>query len=306
MRLEQLEYLIALSQSDSINMASEKLHISHQCLNKSLKSLENELGTRLFDRTSKGIALTTTGKKAVETAQDMLELMQVFKDFITDQEQYRRQEKLKGSLSIITSPLTASTIMVPVVKQLKKQSPQLSLSIHEISPQQVLEAVRTGQYDLGITNMHDLPPAHTSCRQGLHFEVLYRDQTVLLASKYSPLARKQSISIREIIKQPLLLYGPSAEQGNYIAEIMQGYGSTANFSYTNNLQIYNESIASGLYYTISTQSVYRSLEPAWQTQLAAIKLKEILNVYVTLSYPVGRPLSAIAEKTVHLIRAYYG
>lgn len=306
MRLEQLEYLVVLSQSDSINMASDKLHISHQCLNKSLKSLEGELGTRLFERTSKGISLTTTGKRAVETAQDMLLMMRLLQNFITDQEQYHSQEKVKGPISIITSPLSASTIMVPVVKQLKKQHPQLTLSINEISPQQVLEAVHTGRYDLGITNMHDLPPAHASCRQGLHFEVLYRDQTVVLASKYSPLARKQSLGIRDLLKQPLLLYGPSAEQGNYIAQIMRRYGSTANFSYTNNLQIYNESVASGVYYTISTQSIYRSLEPIWQSQLVAVKLKELLNVYVTLSYPIGRPLSAIAEKTVNLIRAYYG
>ena len=306
MRLEQLEYLLALSQSDSINMASDKLHISHQCLNKSLKSLESELGTKLFERTSKGITLTTVGKKAVETSQDILEQIQMLKAVIAGHEQYYNADLGKGSMSIVTSPLTSNTIMVPVVKQLKKQYPQLTLMINEISPQQVLEAVHTNRYDLGITNMRDLPPAHAASRQGLHFEVLYCDQTVLLVSKYSSLAHKQKIAIKEMLKLPLLLYGPSMEEGNYIAQIMQCYGSTQNFSYTNNFQIYNDSIANGLYYTISTQSIYQSMEPVWQSQMVPIKLKEPLKVYITLSYPIDRPLSSIAEKTVDLIKAYYG
>lgn len=305
MRLEQLEYLLMLSQSESINIASAKLHISHQCLNKSLKSLESELETTLFERTPKGISLTTTGKRAVETAKDILELVQMLKAFIADQAQYQGPELGKCAMSIVTSPLTSNTIMVPVVKQLKKQYPNLNLTINEISPQQVLEAVHTDRYDLGITNMHELLPAHDERRQGLHFEVLYCDQTVILASKYSSLARKQKIAIKDLFKLPLLLYGPTMEQGNYIAQIMQRYGNTENFSYINNFQIYNDSIANGLYYTISTQSIYQSMEPVWQSQMVPIKLKEPLKVYVTLSYPADHQLSSIAEKTVDLIKAYY-
>lgn len=135
--------------------------------------------------------------------------------------------------------------MVPVVKQLKKQYPNLNLTINEISPQQVLAAVHTDRYELGITNMLELPPASDECRRGLHFEVLYCDQTVVLASKYSPLARKQKIAIRDTLKLPMLLYGPTMEQGNYIAQIMQRYGNTENFSYTNNFQIYNDALPMG-------------------------------------------------------------
>lgn len=72
MRIEQLLYLVEVSKNPSISSASEKLHISHQALNRSLKALEEELGTTLFNRSPNGVSLTPQGEKTVETAKNIL------------------------------------------------------------------------------------------------------------------------------------------------------------------------------------------------------------------------------------------
>ncbi len=302
MRTEQLVYLLTLSQSESINIASEKLHISHQCLNKSLKSLEAELGTSLFIRTSKGIMLTNTGKKAVETAQSMLAQLKALQAFIADQEGLEHCPALKGALSIAASPLSANTILAPMVKALKSQHPDIVFSINEISPQEVLTALQTDRYDLGITNLADTSSLRCTYPK-LCFEPLYEDHTIVLASKYSPLGQYRTLTLSHLLKQPILFYGPAAEEGNYAANLLKQHGSLINCSSTNNMQIYYDSLTSGLYYAVSTESIYRSLDPALRAQLVPIALKEGITAIIVLIYPAKRPHSAKAKVAADFIRS---
>ena len=68
MRLEQLEYLVAVAESGSFRTAAQKLNISRPAVSVALKSLEDELGETLFIKESRGIRLTPLGHLAVEKA----------------------------------------------------------------------------------------------------------------------------------------------------------------------------------------------------------------------------------------------
>lgn len=299
MRIEQLIYLIVLSQSESINVASEKLFISHQSLNKSLTSLENELGATLFNRTPKGISLTPSGQKAVEIAQEILTQLERLKTFINGQ-----NASLKGSLRIIASPLATNTIMAPIIKILKKRHPDIGFFIKEVSPPEVLTAFDTGQYDFGITNLHDIAWAKQIYPQ-LTFESLHQEDTIALVAKFSPLSQRRTLSIKTLLKHPLLFYGSTAEDGNYVARLLEPFGAMANCSYTNNQQIYYDGLTSGSYCAISTRSIYRSFDMALQSQLAVIPIKGALLAHVVLVYPNDQPISATATAAIDLVRHHY-
>lgn len=62
MRVEQLNYLLETAKTASINKSSERLHITQQSLNSSLTKLEQELGVKLLERSSKGVSLTKMEK----------------------------------------------------------------------------------------------------------------------------------------------------------------------------------------------------------------------------------------------------
>ena len=62
MRFEQLQYVQAVVQCGSMNLASAKLHVSQQAISKAIRQLENELGITIFIRTNKGAALTPQGE----------------------------------------------------------------------------------------------------------------------------------------------------------------------------------------------------------------------------------------------------
>ncbi len=75
MRLEQLEYLVAVAESGSFRTAAQKLNIARPAVSVALKSLEDELGETLFIKESRGIRLTPLGHLAVEKAGGALELI---------------------------------------------------------------------------------------------------------------------------------------------------------------------------------------------------------------------------------------
>ena len=72
MRLEQLEYLISVANNHSMHTASNLLHVSQQNISKAIKQLEDELGTKIFDRTNRGVKLTDDGQKIYAYASSII------------------------------------------------------------------------------------------------------------------------------------------------------------------------------------------------------------------------------------------
>lgn len=77
MQLQQLRYFDTVVGEKSMNKAAEKLFVSQPSLSKSIASLEKELGTRLFYRTSRGVELTDHGKKLHEYARVVLKQVEL-------------------------------------------------------------------------------------------------------------------------------------------------------------------------------------------------------------------------------------
>jgi len=83
MDIRQLTYLIEISKHRSINKASEKLYISQQALNLSMKKLEGELGIKLFTHTPQGTVLTAKGNQLVRISEDFIQqILDLQRDFI--------------------------------------------------------------------------------------------------------------------------------------------------------------------------------------------------------------------------------
>lgn len=73
MTLTQLKYVVAVSESASMNEAARKLYISQPSLSASIKALEEELGIRLFQRSSRGILITQEGEAFIGSARQLIE-----------------------------------------------------------------------------------------------------------------------------------------------------------------------------------------------------------------------------------------
>ena len=90
MTLQQLQYLVALAESNSINQAAQNLFVSQSGISKAIKQLESELGFPLLERSSRGITFTSRGTEFLHDAYSLI------KQFHTMQDHYLQTENGKS------------------------------------------------------------------------------------------------------------------------------------------------------------------------------------------------------------------
>lgn len=80
MTIQQLQYLVALAEGDSINQVAQNLFVSQSGISKAIKRLENELGFSLLERSSRGITFTSRGMKFLYDAYSLVQQFHAMQD----------------------------------------------------------------------------------------------------------------------------------------------------------------------------------------------------------------------------------
>ncbi|MEP1032434.1 hydrogen peroxide-inducible genes activator [Ekhidna sp.] len=145
MNLLQLEYALALEKLGSFTRAAHALNMTQPALSLQIKNLENEIGISLFDRSRSRIEPTEQGLKFLLKAGEIVMAGKQLKEYaITLANQFGGEIKL----GIIP---TLSPYLVPLfLDQLLNQYPELSLEIHELLTEEILQKIRLGDLDGGI------------------------------------------------------------------------------------------------------------------------------------------------------------
>lgn len=85
MTLTQVQYVVAIADTKSMNKAANKLFVSQPALSEAIKDLEAELQTQLFIRTNKGVIVTTEGEEFLSYARQMVELGKLVEERFVNQ-----------------------------------------------------------------------------------------------------------------------------------------------------------------------------------------------------------------------------
>lgn len=305
MRLEQLEYLVEISKTHSINAASENLNLTHQSLNRALKNLENELDAVLLTRTAKGVSLTEEGKRTLTAAEEVLAAIERLKSDLSDGGRAESDCGLKGLLSIAISPV-ASALMLPTYSDaFSKKHPLVNLFIQEVSPTEVVERIMAGHSEIGLANLRRVDIKRRD--SDLTFRTLMQDTAVVLVGKDNPLAQNKSVSLKTIIDHPFILYSTDPQREHWIFPYLAGMGkSIKRYSYTNSLSIMVDNIVSGSYISFFSQKHFQLLKESMKKDLAAIPLRnkverEKLIFYLVLLTQKDVELSRPAEAFIQML-----
>lgn len=148
MNSRQLQYAVILSEMRNFSQVAEELDISQPALSKQIISLENELGVKIFDRSTTPITLTPAGEFFIGKARELLFEEDVLLKTI---ERYKSGES--GKLTIGISPFRSLYLMPPIVKALKERYPGLHVSLCEYGRTQLHRGIAEGLYDFAITNL---------------------------------------------------------------------------------------------------------------------------------------------------------
>ncbi|WP_400246872.1 LysR substrate-binding domain-containing protein [Niallia sp. JL1B1071] len=197
MNIEQLKYIVEISNAGSLKMAAKKLNITLPALSQSVTKLERELDVEIFHRSRKGTYSTAEGKVLIQKANDVLRKLQ---DFFDEAENFTHT--LKGELKIATFPGPLD-LLADQITLYKKDIPFIKASIEEDNSQHIIEKVKKEEVDIGfiIYNEEDIQN-----NKNIHFHKLYDGCMVVAVNKKSPLANNSYISGKMLENQPIILY----------------------------------------------------------------------------------------------------
>lgn len=214
MTLQQLHYVITISETGSLNKASEILYIAQPSLTSTVKDLENELGVTLFNRSGRGVTLTNDGVEFVQHAR------QIYQQYESLLDKYGKNGTLKKKFGISTQHYSfAVKSFVELVK--KFNTAEYEFAIRETKTREVIEDVSTMKSEVGIIYLNDFNRKVISkllSVNGLEFHKLIDCDAYVYIWKGHPLAGQKSIRFEELADYPCLSFEQGDSGSFYYAE----------------------------------------------------------------------------------------
>src|SRR4051794_34909484 len=163
MEMRHLRYFLAVAEELHFRRAAERLHMAQPPLSARIKDLEQELGTSLFERTRKGVALTDSGRALVPLARDAVDAFDRVQRF-THGGRLAEVSSVRVGITPDTTPQAIEAFTLSV----RQGQSSLSVEVVEAHSARQLEQLRRGELDLGLlrhpfpTNgLHVRPPLST-------------------------------------------------------------------------------------------------------------------------------------------------
>lgn len=198
MNLDQLKYVAEVAKTGSLSAASKELFITQSAISQSISHLEKELGAKIFIRSRNGAVPTEFGKSMIQKSLEILEKMEIIKREAMSDDLMRTGTLRLGT---IPSPLM---YLPKTLASFKKEYPNMKLHIVEQSSQEIIDAILEDELDIGLIG---LSMEGDEFRQvDLHIETVLRGKMIVAASKHSPLAFANTISLEELKRATLVIY----------------------------------------------------------------------------------------------------
>lgn len=142
---QQLRYLVAVADAGSFAAAADDEFVSQPALSTQIKELERKLGVTLFERSARGVMLTTPGDAVVERARIVLREM----NDLIEASRYDGKN-LHGRVALGVIPTLAPYVLPDVVKIFVRKHADSQLHIRELQTNDLLESLRHGDIDVGL------------------------------------------------------------------------------------------------------------------------------------------------------------
>ena len=214
MTLQQLKYILAISETGSMNKAAEMLYISQPSLTSSVQDLERETGIKIFNRSGRGVTLTNDGAEFMQYAR------QVVGQFDILAEKYIGGGKVKKKFGVSTQHYSfAVKAFVEMVKGF--DTAEYEFAIRETKTSEIISDVATLRSEIGIIYLNDFNrKAMTKLlsTNGLEFHSLTKCSPFVYLWKGHPLAGEKSITFEQLTDYPCLSFEQGDRSSFYLSE----------------------------------------------------------------------------------------
>jgi len=198
MTLKQLKAFLVLARTLNYANAANELCLSQSALSLSIKTLEEELGGKLFKRNTRRVEITTEGQSLIPYAK---KLLANWEDMEKDVKQ--RFKLNRGTLNIASMPFATHAVLPAVMHDFSQLHPNISFSIHDITNEKIIEKVQEGIFEIGIC-------FEPKANDQLIFQPIFNEDFLALLPKHHVLAKQKSVTWLELCSCPFVtLQNPS-------------------------------------------------------------------------------------------------
>jgi DNA-binding transcriptional LysR family regulator len=193
MDFDQLETFIEVARLCSFSRAAEKRFRTQPAISSQIRSLEEEVGARLLDRSGGKVSITASGKLFLKFAEDTVDARKAVVRAIAETERVPRGEIVVGA-----NEGTCLHVLPEVFAHFKRQYPDVAININRADYGKILESVIDNSVDFGVVSLPINDPRLTAVP-------IHKDELVLIAPPRHPLAKLKAASAAEIANYPLVM-----------------------------------------------------------------------------------------------------
>jgi DNA-binding transcriptional LysR family regulator len=191
MELQQLRYVVALAEEQNFTRAAARCFVVQSSLSHQIKALEDELGVKLFARSSRRVELTAAGEAFLDHARASLDAAE---RAVADAAAATGQ--IRGTLTVGVIP-TATAIDVPaLLGEFHRAHPEVRIRLRGGGSDDFIAAIRAGRMDVAVLGLSDRTPP-----TGVNSRVLARERLVAVVSVEHPLAGRRRLRLADLAEE---------------------------------------------------------------------------------------------------------
>lgn len=292
MELSELQVFLTVAAERSFSRAATKLHRTQPAVSQAIRRLEEELGERLFDRSSKQGALTEAGRVLREYALRLMRLSEEAEVAVRELRDLRRGRVLVGANE------AAVHALLPLVARFRQAHPEIQVDVRRVPSRQVGVEVVQGSLDFGVITF--LP-----AERGLLTLSLGPDDLVMLVHPQHPLAGRKDVTLAEFGRETVIAHNDPSPARERVLRTFELKHAPINIQVAlPSLEAIKRAVEMKMGVALLPKRC--ALSEISRGTLAAVKVQQVrLARQLRLVYRKGGEMSHAAQAFLHIARQHH-
>jgi len=193
--LRQIRYFLAAANAGQISRAAMEINVSQSAITTAIKSLEDVIGTSLFERHAGGVSLTYEGNLFLEHARHITESVEEAVRIPR-----RIRDDVKGSINLAVTYTMSGYFLPPFLARFSRAFPNVQINLSEADRPSIEEGLMTGGFDLAV-----MLTSNIVNHEGLSHDTLWKSRRRLWVDAHHKFLQKTSVTLQEVSEEPYIM-----------------------------------------------------------------------------------------------------
>lgn len=194
MEIQQLRYFLAVARLRNFSRAAERCHVAQPSLSQQIMKLEEELGSRLLERSRPEVGLTEAGRAFLPHAEKVLGELELARDRVNE-----TRGVMRGRVALGVIPTVAPYYLPGLLGEFGARYPEIQVAVTEATTSDLVRATQEGELDLALTSLPIV------ARGIVAAEVFAEDLWLALPKKHPLARRSEAVRVGELSEEPFML-----------------------------------------------------------------------------------------------------